>query len=438
MKKTFLLSIVMLFAVSATFVSCSSNDDPIFVKDGTLTLEMPINVTDVVLNSFEGTITNVQSGAVVALANPVKSGENYLVAIPELVAGNYNIAVKGNISFVKDGIDGTTSFEANSDGVVLSETVHELKMAINSFKAEGGFVISEIFFTGTTTPEDKQYSGGDAYIIITNNSDVTLFADSIAVLESQFMTIDKQDYTPNVMNEAFSVEAVYMIPGNGRSVAVEPGKSLTLAINAIDHREANPNSFDLSGADFEFYDESSNPKFTDPDGPATNLDKWYCYTLSFFLLHNRGFRAWALARIPIDKEQYLSQYLYRYNYEIVVEAGTYPMSQQAYKIPNEWIVDAVNCSVAAEYAWNVTHSSLDRGYAYCGTMDHDKTRYFHSVRRKMLYLKDGKPVLKDTNNSSDDFNSYVIASEIERQGTAIDYQGSACTQRTWDGVTPID
>ena len=47
MKKTFLLSIVMLFAVSATFVSCSSDDDPIFVKDGTLTLEMPINVTDV-------------------------------------------------------------------------------------------------------------------------------------------------------------------------------------------------------------------------------------------------------------------------------------------------------------------------------------------------------------------------------------------------------
>ena len=290
MKKSFLLSIVMLFAVSATFVSCSSDDDPIFVKDGTLTLEMPINVTDVVLNSFEGTITNVQSGAVVALANPVKRGENYLVAIPELVAGNYNIAVKGNISFVKDGIDGTTSFEANSDGVVLSETVHELKMAINSFKAEGGFVISEIFFTGTTTPEDKQYSGGDAYIIITNNSDVTLFADSIAVLESQFMTIDKQDYTPNVMNEAFSVEAVYMIPGNGRSVAVEPGKSLTLAINAIDHREANPNSFDLSGVDFEFYDESSNPKFTDPDGPATNLDKWYCYTATVYGFHNRGFR----------------------------------------------------------------------------------------------------------------------------------------------------
>lgn len=399
MKKTFLLSIVMLFAVSATFVSCSSNDDPIFVKDGTLTLEMPINVTDVVLNSFEGTITNVQSGAVVALANPVKSGENYLVAIPELVAGNYNIAVKGNISFVKDGIDGTTSFEANSDGVVLSETVHELKMAINSFKAEGGFVISEIFFTGTTTPEDKQYSGGDAYIIITNNSDVTLFADSIAVLESQFMTIDKQDYTPNVMNEAFSVEAVYMIPGNGRSVAVEPGKSLTLAINAIDHREANPNSFDLSGADFEFYDESSNPKFTDPDGPATNLDKWYCYTATVYGFHNRGFRSMAIARMQTSKENWLENYAYTAAYTWTFNEYSFDRTVDTYKVPNAWILDAVNLSVESEFQWIVTSPALDAGWTYCGKVDKDQTRYNKAVIRK----KDADGKYIDTNNSTNDF-----------------------------------
>ena len=69
-------------------------------------------------------------------------------------------------------------------------------------------------------------------------------------------------------------------------------------------------------------------------------------------------------------------------------------------------------------------------------MDHDKTRYFHSVRRKMLYLKNGRPVLKDTNNSTEDFNPHCIPSEIENQGTAIDVNGTPCTQRTWDGVTP--
>ena len=118
----------------------------------------------------------------------------------------------------------------------------------------------------------------------------------------------------------------------------------------------------------------------------------------------------------------------------MVAAGTFPMSQTSYKLPNKWIVDAVNCSVEAKYAWNVTSPELDRGWTYCGTMDKDKSRYFHSVRRKMLYLKDGRPVLKDTDNSTEDFNPYCVPSEIERQGTAIDVNGTPCTTITWDGV----
>ena len=68
----------------------------------------------------------------------------------------------------------------------------------------------------------------------------------------------------------------------------------------------------------------------------------------------------------------------------------------------------------------------------------DKTRFFTSVRRKMLYLNEnGNPVLKDTNNSTDDFNSRVTPSEIELQGTAINADGTKCTTRTYDGVTPM-
>jgi hypothetical protein len=56
----------------------------------------------------------------------------------------------------------------------------------------------------------------------------------------------------------------------------------------------------------------------------------------------------------------------------------------------------------------------------------------------MLYLNDnGNPVLKDTNNSSADFNAECIPSEIEAQGTAIDFNGTKCTTLTYDGVTPI-
>jgi len=116
-------------------------------------------------------------------------------------------------------------------------------------------------------------------------------------------------------------------------------------------------------------------------------------------------------------------------------AGTFPMEQTAYKVPNEWIIDAVNTSVQSEYVWNVTAPSLDRGWTHCGTIDHDKTRYFKSVRRKMLYLtRDGRRVLKDTNDSSADFNTECVPSLREQQHTAIDANGTKAETETYDGV----
>lgn len=298
------------------------------------------------------------------------------------------------------------------------------------------FIIQEIFFTGTLRPSGRQYNGDD-YIIIFNNTDHVLYADGLSILESYFVTTRKYNYTPNIMDRSMTVQAIYTIPGNGKEHPVKPGECLRIVDTGIDHRVANPNSFDLSDADFEWFDVSTVPAHLDIDGPTVpNLDRWFCYTKSFFILHNRGFRAWALARIPEEREKYLKEYLYTFTYDIVVEAGSYPMQQTKYFIPNEWIVDAVNCSVGASYVWNVTAPSLDRGWTYCGNMDHDKTRYFHSVRRKMMYLKDGRPVLQDTNNSTEDFNPYCIPSEIENQGSAIDMKGTKCTTKTWDGVIP--
>ncbi len=312
-------------------------------------------------------------------------------------------------------------------------TLHAYEHVMND-----DFIIQEIYFTGTLQPSGRQYYGDD-YVKIYNNTDHVLYADGLSFLESYFTTTQKYNYTPNIMNTAFTIQAIYTIPGKGHDHPVQPGESLLIADTGLDHKVINPNSFDLSKADFEWYDVSTQPAHLDIDSPTVpNLDKWYCYTLSFFVLHNRGFRAWALARIPVDKDTYLAgnNYRYTFDYEIVVPAGTFPMQQTKYYIPNKWIVDAVNCSVGAGYVWNVTDPSLDRGWTYCGTMDHDKTRYFHSVRRKMLYLKDGRAVLKDTNNSTDDFNPYCIASEIEEQGTAKDVTGTKCTTKTWDGVTP--
>ena len=388
---------------------------------------MPADLADVVVESETFEVKNVTTGSVVKYSSRSDI---------QLRTGLYDVAYEAQVRCMADGEKVEKHLTGYTPSVEITQASHAFTIEAYENIVNDDFVISEIFFTGTLRSTGNQYYGDD-YVKLYNNTDHVLYADGITFLESKFVTTEKFDYSPDIMSDCMTVEALYTVPGSGHDYPVQPGEEFWIVDTGIDHRVANENSFDCSGADFEWYDVSTQPAHMDIDSPTVpNLDRWYSYTLSFFVLHNRGFRAWAIARIPIDRDEYLTNYKYRYNYTMVLPAGTFPMSQTAYKVPNSWIVDAVNCSVESERVWNVTAPSLDRGWTYCGTMDHDKTRYFHSVRRKVLYLKDGKPVLKDTNNSSEDFNPFVTPSEIEKQGTAKDVNGTPCTTRTWDGVMP--
>jgi len=412
MKKLILKGIMMMLTVSLCLTSCSS-DDPIPVIPTTMvTLEVPANLENVVLTGASAKLTNVETQQVVTVESSqfVKGENGYQIMCNNIQAGTYNVNVNGHLDFTLNGIAGQKDFEVNSENVVISETSHDLKMTISTFTAQGGFVISEIFFTGTTTPEGKSYSG-DQYIIITNNSDVTLYADSIAVLESSFLTTIKEDYSPDIMSTHFSVQACYMIPGDGKSVPVEPGQSLKLAVNAINHTSEQPNSIDLSDADFEFYDETSNPNFTDPDGTAPNLDKWYCYTATIYQFHSRGFNSMAIAKMKTSKEDWLENYVYDATYMFVFGDFSKEMTKSGiYKVPNEWILDGVNLSVESVREWNVLDASIDAGWTYCGKVDRDDTRFNKSVIRK----QDASGKYIDTNNSTNDFIAEAPASLLNK------------------------
>ena len=308
------------------------------------------------------------------------------------------------------GVETRLRASRQSVQITSNNQLIELK-AFNNIMADD-FIISEIFFTGTLQTSGNSYVG-DNYVKICNNTDHVLYADGLALIESKFLTTENHGYTPDIISTDLTVDAVYVIPGSGMDHPVEPGGTILLADNAIDHRVINPNSMDLSHADWEWYDVSTKPSVQDIDNPMVpNLERWYCYTQSIFTLHSRGFKAYGLARIPVDRDTYVSDYRYDYDYELVVAAGTFPMSASAYRMPNEWIVDVVNLSVQAKYQWNVTAPQLDCGWTYCGTVDNDKTRFGKSVKRRVLYTTtDGRTVLKDTNNSSVDFEPECVPTE---------------------------
>ena len=420
----FLITVLPLCACSDDFKNLGTETS----VDAVLTVTMPEEVNPEAVSDARFSLYNIATGATTLL--------NGTECRTSLMPGLYDIEFSATEQ-LPNGPKATIRAYLGSV-TITAEGTNSVTLSAFRNIATDDLIIAEIFFTGTMRPSGNAYTG-DTYIKLYNNTDHVIYADGLTLFESKFLTTQNVNPQPNVMAEAVSVDALYTIPGNGTDVAVQPGEFLLLADVAIDHRVLNPNSLDLSHADFEWYDESSTPSTTDIDNPdVPNLDKWYCYTQSVWLLHNRGFKAYGLARIQKEREDFLRDNYYEYDYTMVTSAGSFPMTQTAYRLPNAWVVDVVNLSVQSDFQWLVTAPELDMGWAYCGTINNDKTRYFTSVRRRVAgFDAAGRMILEDTNNSSADFNSQVVPSEIELQGTAMDVNGTPASAITLDGVTPM-
>ncbi|MGL5682962.1 MAG: DUF4876 domain-containing protein [Marinifilaceae bacterium] len=378
-------------ALVAIATACS---DPVADSFGTVTLtvEAPDNIE---ATNIQALITEKNSGTKTTLS---MSGTQEDIT---LKTGIYTITVEASYTDEEQTLPLAGIVEGIS---VLGNQTMPATVRLHKQSVSDDFVLEELFFTGTQTPEGKNYTG-DTYFKITNNSSRVLYADGLAIAESAFLTTTKYNYTPDIMSQAFAVKALYRVPGNGSQYAVQPGESIVICDIAIDHRQANPNSIDLSKADFEWFDDFENANVSDVDNPnVPNLEKIYSASKTLWTPHNRGFSSYALIRMDnITAAEYLANYKYDYEYDMVLATGTFHKTGSNYQIPNTWIIDAVNLSVATEYQWLLTDASLDRGWTFCGTINNDNTRYGKSVRRKTYTDINGITRLQDTNNSADDF-----------------------------------
>lgn len=392
-KKLFLITSV-LFLLN----SCEKDDDIVREVKLTVNLKAP---KDIAIKKYEKTkitILELNTGTKIERSMTSNSLE---ISLPQ---GSYELLVEGEISYEFKGAALQSGVVGKVEKLLLLQdtTVKEIELSLKSLQKD--FVIEEIFFTGTLTPEGKQYNG-DKYFKIYNNTSETLYADGLLIAESSFLTVNKQDYTPNIMKEAFTAGSIIAIPGSGKDYPIKPGGHIIVADEAINHKENNANSFDLSKVDFEFYNESMG----DVDNPAVpNTINVY----DRMILHNRGFKSYVIARLPkgTTNEQFIQKNEYTYEWVFKFKQYSFDMDGKGVKIPNEWIIDAVNLSVQSEFEWIVTNPSLDSGWTHCGKVDKDKTRYNKSVRRKVVQTSNGIRLLQDTNNSTVDFDAEVTPS----------------------------
>lgn len=399
MNKTFLIIYIVLLGL---LCSCQMR-----LEEQTFPVRMVLHIPKL----EEGQSVQIMDKSVIF--NDLNMGRQYMVPSDSIIWQDSLLLIQTTQPIGFYDVDASLTMLAYSTELLFRSYIKSLSLTearsleapLASAMAREDFVLAEIFTPGTQTPEGKTYTG-DRYFVIYNNSGMTLYADGLVLLESKLKNTLKYTLEPDFRSESFAADAIYRIPGDGTQYPVPSGGSLLIVDNAMDHRAANGNSFDLSDADFEWYDQSTSATVTDLDNPnVPNLDKIFCYSLTIWIPNNQGNTSFALARFPdsLSTEDYLAQYKFRYNYTNVTSAGTFKMSADTYLVPNEWIIDAVNLCPRSAYQWTAVATELDGGYTYVGELGSDKTRFGKSVRRKILYTKGTRHILQDTNNSTYDF-----------------------------------
>ena len=350
----------------------------------TLHLQAPDKVNITHYGTLTLTLTELNKNEKVEKVYHNTTTNDFQLSIP---AGSYEVRATGTVSYTQS----STTFAGEVTTLIpkldiLTATTYSLPITLK-----------EIFITGTTTPQGKQYLD-DGYFKIYNPTSRILYADGLLLVQSAFQTNDKQTYTPNIMNQAFTANAVYQIPGNGKQYPVAAGESIIIALTAINHKELNSNSIDLKNANFEIKDEADDE---DPDNAAVpNM----FVKFEDAVINRQAINAFTLARMPKGVTE-LEKYSYTYKDESGFDSGG-----DAVKIPNTWVIDAVNLAQKEDFQWLVTDVSLDSGWTYASESQGDVSRYSKGVRRKVTGQQNGHRVLKDTNNSTEDFDARVTPS----------------------------
>ena len=286
----------------------------------------------------------------------------------------------------------------------------------------GELLFQEIFLTSNVIAETGKVDtrSMEQYFILTNNTDEELEIGGVAFGESEIASWSSAQsnlvWNPDNRDEMAAYRALYVIPADRGKHTLAAHESVLIVNNARNYKANNATSFDLSGADFEWYDEStvsSMPDYDNPDVP--NMDVWITYTTTIFILDSKSCRGYFIASIPsnttADDLQNNEEYLWTGERSwTVASTGKDFSSQFSFNVlPNDWILDAVVVGTQEQHEYTPFSTTLDAGFTYCAVNDKDESRYGKSMIRK----KNADGTLVDTNNSTNDFTPAATASLAE-------------------------
>ena len=397
-KWTLIGAVVTGLAFSST--SCKDDsDDPVRYHDVTVEDILPAMPSAVTVKSGSLTFTELNTGSVITEEVPLAD----ILSVP---AGTYNIEGAMTVEYSENGAVMERSLRTVATQVVVSDDT-AISLDWFFYNADNTLVFGEIFLTGTLNATGKT-GLYDSYFTIYNNTDEVQYADGLAICESKMLNSTNYEITSsgNLIDNNFTAQTVYVIPGNGHDVPVEPGQSIKIVDQAIDWSEQVAGALNHTDADFEWYDEVTTGSVRDTDNPAVkNLDKWYSYSRTIWLPSQQCNRSYALVRFPdgMTPERFVEEQSCVYTY---LGATGKEMSSETNKlIKNEWIIDGVNTCPVEVWKRNSLTASIDMSYTAISDKNSDPNMFGRKFVRKTAGTSvAGNIILQDTNDSANDFD----------------------------------
>lgn len=354
-----------------------------------------------------------------------------------VIPGTYDI--NATVTFSAEEFNQTFGYFPESEEVIFNASLGQTTISLENNQTQlvlntarmGDLVIKQIYYGGSHTQQGASFR--DQFIEIYNNSNEVIFADGLyfAFAYGVLNTTTTEYVQPNgqfdwsqsigmtIGNSANTnylyADYVYQIPGNGNQYPIEPGASIVIAQSALNHKSPlvdntgeeisvlNPDlTIDLSDADFEanFIEfraqQGLEPFRTDIENPSVpNVNISFAgrpgayHAITDMLLDNLGRDSYVIFRA--DNLEFNTYALP--NVREVTESTKMYM-----QIPADIVIDGVE----TQHASNNIPKRLPE------TLDISSTRISapytsKSVIRKTKTTVDGRRILQDTNNSSEDF-----------------------------------
>lgn len=390
-----MVCIALLTVVS----SCSDDKDPVTYYDVAVSDILPSSLPETyTVASGSLTFKELNTGEVIAKTLPLTDG----LSVP---AGTYNVEGRMTVRYDNGGVPAERSLRAVASQMVVSAD-KTVNLEWFFFNSENTLIFGEIFLSGTLNATGKT-GLYDSYFTIYNNTDQVQYADGLAICESKIVnSVNYEIVSPeNFIDNNFTAQTVYVIPGGGTDVPVNPGEYIKIVDQAIDWNAQVPGAMDHTDADFEWYDEVTSGNVRDTDNPSVpNLDKWYSYSRTIWLPSQQCNRSYALVRFPdgMTPERFVMEQACVYTY--LGATGKEMTSETNKLIKNEWIIDGVNLCPTEAWKRNSLTASVDMSYAAISGKNNDPDRYGKKfVRKKAGISTDGNVVLQDTDDSANDF-----------------------------------